>query len=70
MEDINLHLPGDFHAITSAHNMISALVDNYNFRNRGTPKELKRIVWKRVLDVNDRNLRRCYWFRGRKWRRQ
>lgn len=57
MEDINLHFTGDFHAITTAHNMISALVDNYNFRNRGTPKELKTVVWKRVLDVNDRALR-------------
>lgn len=57
MEDINLHFTGDFHAITTAHNMISALVDNYNFRNRGTSKELKKIVWKRVLDVNDRALR-------------
>lgn len=58
MEDINLHFTGDFHAITTAHNMISALVDNYNFRNAGTPKELKKVIWKRVLDVNDRALRK------------
>ncbi|MEL3904269.1 MAG: formate--tetrahydrofolate ligase [Treponemataceae bacterium] len=57
MENINLHFTGDFHAITTAHNMISALVDNYNFRNRGTPKQMKKVIWKRVLDVNDRALR-------------
>lgn len=57
MEDINLHFTGDFHAITSAHNMITALLDNYQYRNRGTDLALKDIVWKRVLDVNDRNLR-------------
>lgn len=57
MEDINLHFTGDFHAITSAHNMITALLDNYLYRNRGTDKFLKEVVWKRVLDVNDRNLR-------------
>lgn len=57
MEDINLHFTGDFHAITSAHNMISALLDNYQYRARGTNKALKDITWKRVLDVNDRSLR-------------
>lgn len=57
MEDINLHFTGDFHAITSAHNMITALLDNYLYRNRGTDLYLKEVVWKRVLDVNDRNLR-------------
>lgn len=57
MEDINLHFTGDFHAITSAHNMITALLDNYLYRNKGCEKLLKKIVWKRVLDVNDRNLR-------------
>ena len=55
MEDINLHFTGDFHAITSAHNMISALFDNYIFRAQGTPKAIKTVLWKRVLDVNDRN---------------
>ncbi|MCD7972673.1 MAG: formate--tetrahydrofolate ligase [Candidatus Azobacteroides sp.] len=58
MENINLHFTGDFHAITSAHNMISALLDNYIHQNRGTGKELKEIVWKRVLDINDRALRK------------
>ncbi len=57
MERINLHFTGDFHAITSAHNLISALLDNYIFRNRDSEKGLKRIVWRRVLDVNDRALR-------------
>lgn len=57
MENINLHFTGDFHAITSAHNMISALLDNYIYQNRGTDKTLKSVTWKRVLDVNDRNLR-------------
>ena len=57
MEDINLHFTGDFHAITSAHNMISALLDNYVFRTQNTPQGLKKVIWKRVLDVNDRALR-------------
>lgn len=57
MEDINLHFTGDFHAITSAHNTLTALLDNYIYQNRGTEKGLKEILWKRVLDVNDRNLR-------------
>ena len=57
MENINLHFTGDFHAITSAHNMITALLDNYLYRNNGTDKYLKEVVWKRVLDINDRNLR-------------
>ncbi|MDR3273519.1 MAG: formate--tetrahydrofolate ligase [Flavobacteriaceae bacterium] len=57
MENINLHFTGDFHAVTSAHNMIAALLDNYNYQNRGTDKVLKKVLWKRVLDVNDRSLR-------------
>jgi len=57
MEKINLHFTGDFHAITSAHNMITALLDNYNFRNRNTGLGLREVTWKRVLDVNDRALR-------------
>ncbi|MEN7546759.1 formate--tetrahydrofolate ligase [Rapidithrix thailandica] len=57
MEDINLHFTGDFHAITSAHNMISALLDNYQYQNRNNDKRLRAIKWKRVLDVNDRALR-------------
>ena len=57
MENINLHFTGDFHAITSAHNMITALLDNYIYHNRKTGLALKEIKWKRVLDVNDRSLR-------------
>ena len=57
MEDINLHFTGDFHAITCANNMISALLDNYQYQNRNTEKALDRIVWRRVADVNDRSLR-------------
>ena len=57
MEDINLHFTGDFHAITCANNMLAALVDNYQFFNKGTPIALKQILWRRVLDVNDRSLR-------------
>lgn len=57
MENINLHFTGDFHAITTAHNMITALLDNYIFRNRNSPKGLKSVIWKRVIDLNDRGLR-------------
>ena len=57
MENINLHFTGDFHAITSAHNMITALLDNYIYHNRKTGLALKEVKWKRVLDVNDRSLR-------------
>ena len=57
MENINLHFTGDFHAITSAHNMITALLDNYIYQNRKTGLGLKQVLWKRVLDVNDRSLR-------------
>src|SRR5690554_2838701 len=57
MENINLHFTGDFHAVTTAHNTISALLDNYNSRVQGTEESLKEVLWKRVLDVNDRSLR-------------
>ncbi len=57
MENINLHFTGDFHAVTTAHNTIAALLENYNFRVQGTENALKEILWKRVLDVNDRSLR-------------
>lgn len=58
MEQINLHFTGDFHAVTSAHNMITALLDNYLYQHRADAVGLKEIKWKRVLDVNDRSLRR------------
>ena len=57
MDKINLHFTGDFHAITSAHNMISALLDNYLYQNQAKGFGLKEILWRRVLDVNDRSLR-------------
>lgn len=57
MENINLHFTGDFHAVTSAHNMITALLENYIYQTRNTCEGLKEIKWKRVLDVNDRSLR-------------
>jgi formate--tetrahydrofolate ligase len=58
MEDINLHFNGDFHAITSANNTLSALLDNYRFFNRGKPEGIKSVLLKRCLDVNDRVLRK------------
>ena len=57
MEDINLHFTGDFHAITSANNTLAALVDNYQYHNKNNGKGLRQILWRRVLDVNDRSLR-------------
>ncbi len=57
MENINLHFTGDFHAVTSANNMISALLDNYIYQNRNQADGIKQVLWKRVLDVNDRSLR-------------
>jgi len=57
MEKINLHFTGDFHAITAAHNMITALLENYIYQNRNNCEGLSRVLWKRVLDVNDRTLR-------------
>ena len=57
MEQINLHFTGDFHAITSAHNLLSALIDNHIFWGNKLNIDEKKIVWKRVLDMNDRALR-------------
>lgn len=57
MEKINLHFTGDFHAVTSANNMISALLDNYIYQHKEEGFALKEVLWRRVLDVNDRNLR-------------
>ena len=57
MDKINLHFTGDFHAITSAHNMIAALLDNYMYQNKDNGFALKEVLWNRVLDVNDRGLR-------------
>ena len=57
MEDINLHFTGDFHAITSAHNLLSAIVDNHLTHGNALGLDPNRIVWKRVMDMNDRALR-------------
>src|SRR3979409_1542260 len=57
MEDINLHFTGDFHAITSAHNLLSALVDNHIYWGNALGLDARRIVWRRVMDMNDRALR-------------
>jgi formate--tetrahydrofolate ligase len=57
MEDINLHFTGDFHAITSAHNLLSAMVDNHIYWGNGLGFDSRRIAWRRVLDMNDRALR-------------
>jgi len=57
MEQINLHFTGDFHAITSAHNLLSALIDNHIYWGNKLKIDLNKIVWKRVVDLNDRALR-------------
>ncbi|MEG1634101.1 MAG: formate--tetrahydrofolate ligase [Rikenellaceae bacterium] len=57
MESINIHFTGDFHAITSAHNMITALLDNYIYQNKNNCKGISEVKWKRVIDINDRSLR-------------
>ena len=57
MEDINLHFTGDFHAITSAHNLLSAMIDNHIYWGNEKEIDVRRVVWRRVLDMNDRALR-------------
>ena len=57
MEDMNLHFTGDFHAITSAHNLLSAMIDNHIYWGNDENIDLRRIVWRRVVDMNDRALR-------------
>src|SRR5438045_4351714 len=57
MEDINLHFTGDFHAITSAHNLLSALVDNHIYWGNALGLDARRISWRRTMDMNDRALR-------------
>lgn len=57
MEDINLHFTGDIHAITAAHNLLAAMIDNHIYHGNKLNFDLKRITWKRVLDINDRALR-------------
>lgn len=57
MEDINLHFTGDFHAITSAHNLLAAVIDNHIQQGNALDLDVRRITWKRVVDLNDRALR-------------
>ncbi len=57
MEDINLHFTGDFHAITSAHNLLAAAVDNHLHHGNALGMDVRQVLWRRVLDVNDRALR-------------
>jgi formate--tetrahydrofolate ligase len=57
MEDINLHFTGDFHAITAAHNLLSAMIDNHLYWGNALDLDSRRIVWRRVMDMNDRALR-------------
>ncbi len=57
MDKINLHFTGDFHAVTTAHNMIAALLDNYIYQHRDEGFAMREVLWKRVMDINDRNLR-------------
>ena len=57
MEDINLHFTGDFHAITAAHNLLAAMIDNHIYWGNSLGIDVRRIVWRRVIDMNDRALR-------------
>ncbi len=57
MEDMNLHFTGDFHAITSAHNLLSAMIDNHIYWGNALEIDIRRVAWRRVLDMNDRALR-------------
>lgn len=60
MEKINLHFTGDFHAITTANNLIAAAVDNYFYHNLEEFRKIKKITFKRCVDINDRSLRTIY----------
>ena len=57
MEDMNLHFTGDFHAITSAHNLLSAMIDNHIYWGNELEIDQRRVSWRRVVDMNDRALR-------------
>lgn len=58
MEDINLHFTGDFHSIGLAHNLLAAMIDNHIHRGDELDFDLRRVTWKRVVDLNDRALRK------------
>ena len=57
MEDINMHFTGDLHAVSTAHNLLGSLIDNYLFRRHDQPLDSRRVSWPRVIDMNDRSLR-------------
>ena len=57
MEDINLHFTGDFHAITAAHNLLAAMIDNHIYWGNALDIDPRRVTWRRVMDMNDRALR-------------
>src|SRR3990172_808448 len=57
MEQIKLHFPGDFHAVTSAHNLLAAMIDNHIFHGNALRIDPRQILWRRVMDMNDRALR-------------
>ena len=57
MEEMNLHFTGDFHAITSAHNLLSAMIDNHIYWGNALDMDERRVMWRRVMDMNDRALR-------------
>ncbi len=57
MEDINLHFTGDFHAVSAAHNLLAAMIDNHLYQGNALDLDLRKIHWKRVIDMNDRALR-------------
>ena len=57
MDEINLHFTGDFHAITSAHNLLAAMIDNHMYWGNALGLDQRRVVWRRAIDMNDRALR-------------
>src|ERR1700739_410652 len=57
MEEINLHFTGDFHAVTSAHNLLAAMIDNHMYWGNALGLDQRRVVWRRAIDMNDRSLR-------------
>ncbi len=69
MEDINLHFTGDFHAIGAANNLLAAMVDNHIHQGNALGIDPRRVVWKRAVDMNDRQLRHLVSGTGRQKRR-
>jgi len=61
MEDINLHFTGDMHAITAANNLLSAAIDNHIQQGNELNIDVRQIIWKRAMDMNDRALRTLWW---------